>query len=245
MTLKILNGLDVQNQRIQNVGSASSSTDAAQWGQVQNLVNGLSWKQAVRVASTGVVNITSPGASIDGVTLNNGDRVLLKNQTTGSQNGLYTFNGASSSMGLTPDGMNGEFGPNTTVYVEEGTVNADTAWTCTTNAPITIGVTSLAFAQVGGGNVYTAGSGLTLTSGTFAIDTTKVVQKYAVNVGDGTTTAITITHNLGTLDVAVQVVEISTGNTVECDVTRPTTNTATLTFAVAPTSAQYRAIVHG
>ena len=67
--------------------------------------------------------------------------------------------------------------------------------------------------------------------------------RYAANVGDGTSTSIAITHNLSTLDVVVNVYEVSTGATVECDVARTSTTVVTLGFAVAPSSNQYRVVV--
>jgi hypothetical protein len=66
---------------------------------------------------------------------------------------------------------------------------------------------------------------------------------YAVNIGDGTATTFTVTHNLNTKDVTVELIEVSTGETVYADTTRPTVNTLSIVFAVAPTAAQYRVIV--
>jgi hypothetical protein len=66
---------------------------------------------------------------------------------------------------------------------------------------------------------------------------------YAINIGDGTATTFTVTHNLNTKDVTVELIEVSTGETVYADTTRPTVNTLSIVFAVAPTAAQYRVIV--
>jgi hypothetical protein len=90
-----------------------------------------------------------------------------------------------------------------------------------------------------------AGNGISVLTNTVAIDSTVVVSKYATNVGDGTATSYTITHNLGTRDVIVSVYEGS-GSYAEviCDVNHATTNTITLLFSVAPTSNQYRVVVH-
>lgn len=247
MARKFLTGIDVASQRIQNVASASVGTDAPNWAQVQAWVNGLSWKNSVRAASTTSMTISAPGTTMDGVTLAANDRILLKNQSTASQNGLWVFNGSAAALTRPADYVTAtDTNGNATVYVQEGTVNADTAWTCTTNGTITVDTTATTWAQIGGsGTTYTNGTGLTLTGSTFAIDTAVVVRKFAQNIGDGSTTAIAVTHSLGTLDVEVQVYEISTGATVECDVVRTNTNVVTLTFAVAPTSAQYRALVQG
>jgi hypothetical protein len=90
-----------------------------------------------------------------------------------------------------------------------------------------------------------AGNGISVLTNTVAIDSTVVVSKYATNVGDGSATSYTITHNLGTRDVIVSVYE-ATGSYAEviCDVNHATTNTITLLFSVAPTNNQYRVVVH-
>jgi hypothetical protein len=90
-----------------------------------------------------------------------------------------------------------------------------------------------------------AGNGISVLTNTVAIDSSVVVSKYATSVGDGSATSYTITHNLGTRDVIVSVYEGS-GSYAEviCDVNHATTNTITLLFSVAPTSNQYRVVVH-
>jgi hypothetical protein len=110
---------------------------------------GLSWKQAVRAATTMAGTLASSfenGDVIDGVTLATGDRILIKNQASGSENGIYVV-AASGAPARASDADSGAELVNASVYASEGTVNADTQWTCSTNAPITPGVTSLAFAQ--------------------------------------------------------------------------------------------------
>jgi hypothetical protein len=90
-----------------------------------------------------------------------------------------------------------------------------------------------------------AGNGISVLTNTVAIDSSVVVSKYAANVGDGSATSITITHNLNTRDVIVSVYE-ATGSYAEvvCDVNHATANTITLLFSVAPTLDQYRVVVH-
>lgn len=259
MSFKVLNGLDLASGQIHNVADPSVSTDAATKNYVDNLVNGLNWHQHVRVASTANVTVSSPGTSIDGVTLNNGDRVLLKNQTTASENGIYTFNGSAAAMTRTTDGAQGNLTANSTAYVAEGTANADTAWTVTTNDPITVGTTALAFAQVGGGTSYTAGNGINIASNVISavagngivvdgtgvrIDTTKVPQKYSTTLATSAT-SYTVTHNLGTQDVLVTVYTVSNGAVVYPDITNATTNTVTVAFASAPAASTYRVVVIG
>lgn len=239
-------GLQLNNNSISGVVAAALDTDVPNWGQVKTFINGLTFKTAVRVASLANVTVASPGASIDGVALNASDRVLLKNQTDATQNGLYLWNGASSPMTRTTDGVQGELTSTSTVVVQEGTTNADRQYTLTTINPITVGTTSLTWAQSGAGTTYTAdGTNLTLTSGVFNINTGVVARKYAANIGDGTSTSFSVAHGLATRDVQVQVYDNATYDTVECDVVRTSATTVTLTFSTAPASAAYRVLVTG
>ena len=147
------------------------ASQAAVKSYVDNLVTGLAWKQKVRAATT--VNGTlatayENGDAIDGVTLATGDRILLKNQTTATENGLYVVV-ASGAPARASDADTGAELVNATVLVSEGTANADTQWTCTNNAAITIGSTNITFAQVSGAGTYTAASGITLTGNQFSL----------------------------------------------------------------------------
>lgn len=261
MARKIFNGLDLQNQKIVALADPSSATDAATKQYVDNLVNGLSWKTAVRVATTAngtLATAFANGQTVDGVVLATGNRILLKNQTTQSENGIYTVNASGAPTRATDADTSAEL-VNATVYVSEGTVNGDTAYTQTANAPITVGTTNLVWASVGGGSAYVAGAGLTLTGSTFdvvggtgitvaadlvSIDTAVVVRKFAANIGDGSTTAIAVTHNLGTRDITYRIYNATTFEEVETDAVYTSTNVLTLTFAVAPTASQYRVVVH-
>ena len=123
---------------------------------------GLDFKDSVRVASTANVTVSGPGAAIDGVTLSSGDRVLLKNQSTGSENGIYVFNGAASALTRATDAdANAEVTSGLFTFVEEGTVNADSGFVLTTDGSITVGSTALTFAQFSGAGQITAGDALT------------------------------------------------------------------------------------
>jgi hypothetical protein len=90
-----------------------------------------------------------------------------------------------------------------------------------------------------------AGNGISVLTNTVAIDSAVVVSKYAASVGDGSATSYTVTHNLGTRDVIVTVYDNSSPYAeVITDVAHTTTNTVTIAFSVAPTSNQYRVVVH-
>lgn len=141
-------------------------TDAYTKTEVDGLVTGLDFKQSVRVATT--ANITLSGTqTIDGVSVVAGNRVLVKDQSTASQNGIYVV--AAGAWSRSTDADNSPAGEVTAgmyCFVEEGTVNADSGWVLTTNDAITLGSTSLAFAQFNGLGQITAGTGLTKTGNT-------------------------------------------------------------------------------
>jgi hypothetical protein len=254
---------DFANQRLTSVGSPSVGTDAANKNYVDNAIQGLDWKASVRAGSTGNINLASPGATIDGVSMNTNDRFLAKDQTSGAQNGIYVYNGASSAATRATDAnSNAAVTTGMATSVEEGTVNGGKVYLLITPQPITIGTTALTFTVMNGGSTaYTAGNGLTLTGTVFsvtpgtgivvsgsgtAIDTSVVPRKYSVNVGDGTSTSITVNHALGTKDVHVEVYSTTTPfATIWCEVDRPDTNNVTLVFATAPASGAYRAVVVG
>ena len=125
---------------------------------------GLDFKDSVKVASTADVTISGPGAAIDGISLSSGDRVLLKNQSTGSQNGIYSWNGAASAMTRTTDAdSSSEVTSGMFVFVEQGTVNADQGFVLTTDGTITVGSTSLSFTQFSGAGQIVAGDAITKT----------------------------------------------------------------------------------
>lgn len=105
-------------------------------------------KEPARAASTGNVTLATPGASMDGVTLVAGDRVLLKDQTTASQNGIYVWSGASSALTRATDADSAtDFVTGFKVFVLEGTTNASSYWNFTTIAAVTVGTTSLSFVR--------------------------------------------------------------------------------------------------
>jgi hypothetical protein len=153
--------VNLNSRKITSLATPTASGDAATKGYVDSAIQGLSPKESVRVASTANVTISGPGTTIDGVTLTNGDRVLLKDQSTASQNGIYTFTGSGSAMTRTLDADSTTDIEGAAVWVEEGTVNHDTLWTLATDN-VTVGTTAQTWAQFSGGTV-SGGNGLTLT----------------------------------------------------------------------------------
>lgn len=234
--------VSINNQRITNLADPTSAQDAATKAYVDAIANGTDWKQSVRVATTANLAALSGLLTVDGVTLVAGDRVLVKDQTTGSANGIYVVASGAWTRATDADGAN-EVTAGMAVMVTEGSTNADSQWRLLTNDPITIGTTSLSFGQIGAGSSYTGGTGITVTGNVIAIDTAVVPRKFAQNLGTGT--SIAVTHNLNTLDVLVQVYEISTGDTIECDVKRNSVNQVTLGFASSIAADAYRVVVQG
>lgn len=263
MAKKVLNGLDLQSQRIVGLADPSASTDAANKQYVDNVARGLSWKAPVRAATTtsGTLGTAfANGQSIDGVTLATGDRILIKNQATASENGIYTVNASGAPTRAVDADGGTELAPGTAVTVTEGTTNGDKTFIIISDAAITIGTTAQTWGTLGGGTTYTGGNGINVSGSVISavaatgisvsgagigIDTGIVVRKYSASIGNGSATSIAVTHNLGTKDVTVSLRENATDAGVLTDWTATDTNTVTLTFAVAPASNAYRVTVTG
>ena len=170
-------------------------------GYVDAVKQALDIKDSVHVASTANVSLTAgssgleAGDTIDGVTLVAGDRVLLKNQTTASENGIYVAVASggtparSDDANASADVTSGMF-----VWVEEGTSNGDQGYVLTTNNVITLGTTALTFTQFSGAGQITAGNGLTKSGNTINVvpdDVTLSVSADEIKLkGDVTTTAL-------------------------------------------------------
>jgi hypothetical protein len=170
MAMKSLTGFDANNQRIINVADPTSNTDGANKQYVDNVAAGLNWKQNVRAASTANVTVSSPGTTLDGVTLAANDRILLKDQTTGSENGIYVWTASGSALTRATDADTSAEIKNAAVRISEGTVNADKMYQMITDS-VTLGTTSLVWTIFGGGTTYSAdGNGIELSSTTFSIE---------------------------------------------------------------------------
>lgn len=253
--------LNLNSQKITALADPTNAGDAATKAYVDAAAVGLDVKDSVRAASTANIDLTTGGLlTIDGVALAAGNRVLVKNQTTASQNGIYVA--ASGAWARAADfDSSDEASPGAFMFVEEGTANADTGWVHTTDAPVTLGTTSLTFAQFSSTGSINAGAGLTKAGDTLdvgagtgisvsadavSIDTALVPRKFAATIGDGTATAFTVTHNLGTNDVQVQVYRNSTPyDTVLVDVERSSTNAVVVRFTTAPATGAFRVVVVG
>lgn len=229
--MKITNNLDFNSLKGINLLDPTAAQDAATKAYVDALLQGWKWKEPVRAAST--ANLTLSGAqTIDGVAVIAGDRVLVKNQSTGANNGIYLC--AAGSWTRTTDFDASAEVLLSSVFVSEGTTLGNTQWVMTTDGPITLNTTALVWTQTGGGASYTAGNGISLSSGVFSIDTSITARRMSAAIGNGALTTITVTHNFGTKDIAVSCRETSGDAGVLVDWVAATTNTAQFTFAVAP-----------
>lgn len=165
--------IDVNSSRITSLGTPTADTDAATKAYVDAARSGLDVKQSVRVATTTSGTLTTSfadGQQVDGITLATGDRVLIKDQSTASENGIYTVNASGAPTRATDFDADAEVTPGAFVFVEEGGNNADSGWVLTTDGAITVGTTNLAFVQFSGAGQITAGDGLSKTGNTLYVN---------------------------------------------------------------------------
>ena len=156
-------------QKITGLADPTNAQDAATKAYVDAARSGLDVKQSVRAATTAAVLLASGlenGDTVDGVTLATGDRVLVKNQGTASENGIYVVQSSGAAVRATDFDGTGEVSGGAFTFVEEGTENADSGWVVTSNGAITVGTDAIAFAQFSGAGQITAGTGLTKTGNT-------------------------------------------------------------------------------
>ena len=208
--------------KVTNVGTPTSNSDVATKAYVDSVAQGLSTKTAVRVATT--ANITLSGTqTIDGVSVIAGDRVLVKNQTTTTQNGVYDV--ASGAWARSTDSDTGTELVNAFYFVQSGTTLQATGWVQSTPGPITLGSTSIVFSQFSGAADYTAGAGLTKTGLTFDV---------------GTASASRIVVNADNIDLATTGVSAGTFTKVTLDTYgRATAATSATTSDIAEGSNLY------
>lgn len=263
MATPVRRTLDFLNiARLINVPDAVDPQEPVTLAQLQAAVEGLAWKDNARAASTANVNIASPGATMDGVTLATSDRVLLKDQTDAAENGLYIWNGAATPLTRAPDASTFDSLESAVVTVDEGTANGSATYR-QTQVNGTIDIDDVIWAAFGTivplASETTAGRAEEATQaevdagtldGPYFVSPEKLENwsgrklVYTVTLGDGSANSIVITHNLNTRGVIAQVYE-SAGSyrEVVCEVQRTSVNSVTLLFDAAPTSGELTVII--
>jgi hypothetical protein len=163
-------------------GTPTDDAHAATKGYVDAARSGLDVKASVRVATTAPLTIASNlenGDTVDGVELVTGDRVLVKDQTSGAENGIYVVQATGAALRSEDANSSAEVTAGMFTFVAEGTVNADSGWVLSTNDTITLDTTALTFVQFSGAGQVTAGAGLTKTGNT--IDAVGTADRITVN----------------------------------------------------------------
>ena len=233
--------------KITGLGDPNNPQDAATKAYVDLVAQGLDVKNSVRAATTAngtLATAYANGQSIDGVTLATGDRILIKNQTTQSENGVYTVNASGApTRSIDMDAWT-EF-PGAFFFVEVGTANADSGWVCTSDQGGTIGVTAVTFAQFSGAGQITAGAGLTKTGNTLdviAADSSITVNADSIQVAVDNTT-IEVSSGLRVKDGGITFAKIASavwGTSI--DTTGSVVNVKGYTFVTNFTVARFRVI---
>ena len=166
------NGLSMNSTKITNLAEPTLSSDAATKQYVDIAVQGLDAKQSVLVATTvpgTLISSFQDGETIDGVSLSTGDRILIKDQGD-VNNGVYIVNSSGAPTRAsdfdTGSNVSGSF-----FFVEEGTVNSDSGWVCSSDSGVdVVGTHTLSFVQFSGAGSITAGTGLTKTGNILSVD---------------------------------------------------------------------------
>jgi hypothetical protein len=246
--------------RIVNLPDGVGAQEPATVAQLNAAIEGINWKDSVRVSTQANLGLAAPGATIDGITMVSGDRFLARSQTAGAENGIYIWNGAATPATRSLDMNIAAEVEQATTTVEEGTNAGVTYRQSVVN--VTLGTTTLTWTTFGSsaGAASETSAGIaelaTQAETDAGTDDLRIVtplklatsvfasKKFNATVGDGSATSYVITHNLNTRNLTV-VVYRATGNfdEVDAEVQHTTVNSITLIFDVAPTAAQFNCFI--
>ncbi len=223
------NGLSASSGKITSLATPTVGTDAANKSYVDTIAAAsLHYHDPVRVESIGNLNatynngtggvgatLTNAGTQValvlDGVTVDSDDRVLIYEQTTQTENGIYvvTHPGtASSNWVLTRSSDTNSYAPSSSTslgkgdafYIKEGLTGAGELYVMNTDGAITFGTTNITFTQISSAQIYKAGYGIELSGTTFSVDSDRVV--LSVNSLKGNITATNLLDAIITVDGA-------------------------------------------
>lgn len=247
--------------RIEGLPAPTDAAHAATKAYVDSAIEGLAWKDSARVSTQGNIDLASPGAALDGITLTSGDRVLVRAQTDAEDNGIYIFNGAVSAATRAADASTAAELEQATITVEEGTDAGATFRQTQVNFTLdtddvlftAFGTSAPSASETTAGviEIATQAETDTGTDDARAITPEKLTAwsgrklKHAANFGDGSATQYDITHNFGTLDVHVAVFRNSDGAEILCQITRTNSNTVRINLAATVASNAYRVVILG
>lgn len=262
MAIPLKRQLDAENRvPIISAAPATAAGHLVEYNQWLAGQANTSWKDSVRAASTVAITLSAPGAMIDVVTMDAGDRFLAKDQASQPENGIYIWNGAATPATRASDANTFASLEAAVVLVEEGTSNAATRWRQTQVNGV-IGTNNVIFANdataAPAASETTAGIVELLTQaemdagtdGTRAATALTIAnwanraKRFSVTFGDGAATSYVITHNLNTLDVLTTIREVGGSvRDVIPEVQHTSVNSVTVLFDAAPALNSLRAIV--
>ena len=229
-------------------GAPTESLHAATKAYVDSAVEGLHVHPSVRVATTTNVALATAlenGDVLDGITLVTGDRILVKDQTTKSENGIYVVQASGQPTRATDFDTASEVDSGDFVFVDLGNTYANTGWV-QINTPATIGTDAIEFVQFSGAGTYTAGTGLTLDGTVFSIANTvatlsgtQVLTNKTINGADNTLT-VRIANDVSGLGSGVATFLGTPSSANLASAVTDETGSGALVFGTSPTIATPR-----